>query len=421
MADEAVDRDALLSQFCEVTGASPHEAQQYLAANRWDFSGAISEYYASQDEVAEAGASTDLNEDASAPRSGGPRTLGGAPVPAPTTSGPSAPSSASGKGKAPNKFATLFTGDSAPHPHSDDGDDDDYMDDEEERKQDLYAGGEKSGIAVQNPNDPRTFGRGKALAENLVKKAVEEARRGGPAREERPTSRFTGTGMTLGSDDTPSEAVPDPSAAIPRSASPVRHTMTFWRNGFSVDDGPLMRYDDPANDRYLREIRLGRAPLDLLGVAPGQETNLEIFKRLGEDYVASKSKGPFRGSGQRLGSPTPGPGARRQEPAVVPAATASSSSSSSSAGPPSVDVDNSQPTISLQVRLGDGSRLVSRFNTTHTVGDVYSFVDRASAASATRPWVLMTTFPSKQLKDKHAVLGDLAEFKRGGVVVQKWE
>jgi UBX domain-containing protein 1 len=32
----------------------------------------------------------------------------------------------------------------------------------------------------------------------------------------------------------------------------------------------------------------------------------------------------------------------------------------------------------------------------------------------------MTTFPSKELSDWSVTLGDLPEFKRGGVVVQKW-
>ena len=53
--------------------------------------------------------------------------------------------------------------------------------------------------------------------------------------------------------------------------------------------------------------------------------------------------------------------------------------------------------------------------------DVYSFVTASSPESRTRTWVLMTTFPSKELKDKSQVLGDMAEFKRGGVVVQKWQ
>ena len=84
-------------------------------------------------------------------------------------------------------------------------------------------------------------------------------------------------------------------------------------------------------------------------------------------------------------------------------------------------VDESQPTVVLQIRLGDGTRLTSRFNTTNTVGDVYRFVNAASPISQSRPWALMTTFPSKELDDQNSVLGDLAEFKRGGVVVQKWK
>jgi UBX domain-containing protein 1 len=84
-------------------------------------------------------------------------------------------------------------------------------------------------------------------------------------------------------------------------------------------------------------------------------------------------------------------------------------------------VDESQPIVTLQIRLGDGTRLTSRFNTSHTIGDVYQFVSAASPSSQDRPWVLMTTFPNKDLTEKSAVLGDLPEFKRGGVVVQKWQ
>lgn len=32
---------------------------------------------------------------------------------------------------------------------------------------------------------------------------------------------------------------------------PVFHTITFWQNGFTVDDGPLRRLDDPANEPFL--------------------------------------------------------------------------------------------------------------------------------------------------------------------------
>lgn len=69
----------------------------------------------------------------------GGRTLGGAAPP---------PSSESSVRKAPRKkFATLgdlSAGDAGAHDHSDDDSDE---------AQDMFAGGEKSGLAVQNPDD----------------------------------------------------------------------------------------------------------------------------------------------------------------------------------------------------------------------------------------------------------------------------
>ena len=139
-----------------------------------------------------------------------------------------------------------------------------------------------------------------------------------------------------------------------------------------------------------------------------------------EKYVQPKKKyTPFAGGGQRLGSPTPGVSSRTAEPPPPPAPAAAPAAANATQAA-AVEVNESQPTLSLQIRLGDGTRLPARFNTTHTIGDVYSFVTASNAQSRTRSWVLMTTFPSKELSEKSQVLGDLSEFKRGGVLVQKW-
>lgn len=221
---------------------------------------------------------------------------------------------------------------------------------------------------------------------------------------------FTGTARTLGGDDTPSQIIPDPNEGRPQRPPRVRRTLHFWADGFSVDDGELYRSDDPRNAEILDGIRRGRAPLSIMNVQPGQEVDVEI-KQHDEKYVKPKPKyKPFSGPGQRLGSPTPTIRTSQAETTAAPAV----------AEPPKPEVDESQPIVTLQIRLGDGTRLTSRFNTSHTIGDVYDFVAAASPASQARPWVLMTTFPSKELTDKSAVLGDLPDFKRGGVVVQKW-
>ncbi|MDI1485752.1 MAG: protein phosphatase regulator [Ramalina farinacea] len=397
------EHEDLIAQFVGVTGASPNTAQEFLNNSAWDFSSAITEFYNPPED----------NEEASQPPQPQSSTTSAPPQPIPTTSSmPPAASSSSSKPK--KKFATLGDlsgsgGEGHGHSHSDDDDDD--MDDDPN----LYAGGEKSGLAVENPDD---------LKRKVFERAKRNLPRPGGDDPRAPTSRFTGTARTLGDDNTPSEVIPDPAASssTPHRPDLVSRRLHFWADGFSVDDGPLYRMDDPRNAEILAEIKGGRAPMHILNVTQDQEVDVQLEQHR-ENYVAPKKKyKPFEGGGQRLGSPTPGGGE-----AVAPAAPAAAASASATApqaaaaqaGPADLNAD--QPTISLQIRLGDGTRLVSRFNTTHTIGDVYDFVTASNPGSSGRPWVLMTTFPSKELTDKSQVLGDLADFKRGGVVVQKWK
>lgn len=241
--------------------------------------------------------------------------------------------------------------------------------------------------------------------------------------EEQPTSsaNFSGRAQTLGGDDVESRVIDDPNAGArgpSTSSSRVTRTLHLWQDGFSVDDGPLYRFDDPANGPTLALINSGRAPLALLQVEPGQEVDLQLNPHKDEKYVQPKKKWqPFGGSGQRLGSPTPGRSGSGVQSSSTPASAAPTASSQPA---PTVAVDESQPTIQLQIRLGDGTQLRSRFNTSHTIGDVYDYVNASSAASQSRGYMLMTTFPSNELSDKSAKLGELSEYKRGGVVVQKW-
>jgi UBX domain-containing protein 1 len=126
-------------------------------------------------------------------------------------------------------------------------------------------------------------------------------------------------------------------------------------------------------------INTGHAPLHILNVEHGQEVDVEVHAHKDEDYKKPKKKYvPFSGSGNRLGSPTPGASTAASSMAATPSSsTAASTSTSTGSAQPTVDVDSSTPQLSLQIRLGDGTRLSSRFNTTHTIGDVYDFVNRA--------------------------------------------
>lgn len=202
--------------------------------------------------------------------------------------------------------------------------------------------------------------------------------------------------MTLGSDETPSVAVPDPSARptqaragaggaaqqpgllasmlrqLGAAAPPeemdededeeddeevaIRH-LTFWRDGFSVEDGPLMRYDDPANRETLEAIKAGRAPLSMLNVRNGQAVELRVAQRQTEAYQPPPPRPmrAFEGAGNRLGSPVPevATSGSTAMPESLPAAAASAVPE---AAKPAFSVDDSKPTTSVQVRLADGTR-----------------------------------------------------------------
>ena len=368
----------------------------------------MAEYYTSQEESNDPDYESSDTEEAR-PTSMGPpplstaggRRLADPPLPPDPQPIPVATSSQPKPKPAPRKnFATL--GDFG----NNEGEDDDE-DDEDNKKRNLFAGGEKSGLAVQDPDRNPD-----AIKKKIIQKAM---KKGPPATEEKPRkSNFTGAAQTLGGDDAPSRQIVPPTPADPTRAERVNRTLHFWADGFSVDDGDLFRSDDPRNADILNGIRQGRAPLSIMNVLPGQEVDVEIQQHQ-EKYVKPKKKfQPFGGQGNRLGSPTPGGSAMPGsfDTAVESAAPAVAPSN------PTPSIDESQPTVTLRVSLGSGTRLTARFNTTSTMEEVYDFVRRAEPSQ--RTFVLQTTFPNKEMTDMSQVLGDIPEFKRCGAVVQKF-
>ena len=70
---------------------------------------------------------------------------------------------------------------------------------------------------------------------------------------------FVGASRTLNGESQRQEQL-SPSGSAGGSGTravtePVFHTITFWWNGFTVDDGPLRRLDDAANEPFL-EVKL---------------------------------------------------------------------------------------------------------------------------------------------------------------------
>ncbi|KAI0808279.1 hypothetical protein C8Q74DRAFT_1232451 [Fomes fomentarius] len=307
------------------------------------------------------------------------------------------------------------------------GDDEDEDEDEGpgDRRENWYAGGERSGISIQNPDRPNAVPGG-----NLVRDLLRRAAEAGPPTEpgtSAPRARtFVGGGHILGSDEVESSYVPDPNAesAEAEQETAIRH-LTFWREGFSVEDGELMRYDDPANQQILDEINAGRAPPRILNVNVDQPVELRVVKRLQDSYVPSPRKA-FSGQGQRLGSPAPGASSSSSTSEAIPGSfpTGTAGGSSLPAQRSAEDfgtrfeVDQTKPATSVQIRLADGTRMVARMNLTHTVGDIRNFINASRPENHARPYAIMTTFPNKTLEDDSQTIG--AAGLSNAVVVQRW-
>ncbi|XP_058748302.1 plant UBX domain-containing protein 4-like [Vicia villosa] len=251
---------------------------------------------------------------------------------------------------------------------------------ESDEPQEYYAGGQKSGMLVQDPT------RGGHTVDDIFDQARQVAV--DPPTESSSRSRsFTGTARLLSG-----EAVP----SAPQPVESITHVVTFWRNGFSVNDGPLRRLEDPQNASFLESIKKSECPKELEPADRQTAVRLNLTRR-DENYPepVKPRNTAFRGVGRTLGDSS-----SSGEAASEPIQTAASASSFTVPMPTmGLVVDESQPVTSIQLRLADGTRMVSRFNHRHTIRDVRAFID-ASRTGGVRSYQLQTMgFPPKQLTD----------------------
>ncbi|TKA54501.1 hypothetical protein B0A53_03194 [Rhodotorula sp. CCFEE 5036] len=480
-----------LAQFASLTGASLNQAQFYLDANNHDLNAAVASYF----DTPQAGSSNDDTEmstssNQSAPAApaapaAGAYTLSGAPVeplpagwgtstsgnssgrnsgtstpknPLRSTGGPrvtgfrdlAAASSSSGSGGPSGSGGGGFGGFGRLGGGGDDSDDDG---DEGKDPSSFYTGGAKSGLSVENPDDARRRGGGGGGGgvSDMLKNILQQAREGSSrlaGGEDAPaaaassgssSSFFTGSAHTLGSDETPSTYIPDPTSTGAASRHggeaeqeeegeeeeeeevAVRH-LTFWQDGFSIDDGDLMRYEE--HRELLAAIQAGRAPISLLKVKHDQPVELRIAERRSEPWTRQPPppQGPFAGSGHRLGAGSPFPEeassagtSTSKMPGTLPSASASGGNSAG--GIVEFEVDRNEPTTQVQIRLRNGERMVATFNHTHTVGDIRQYIDRSRPGVASQPYVLQTTFPTRELTDLSETIKQAGLL--GSVVVQR--
>ncbi|KAM6976724.1 NSFL1 cofactor p47 [Aplochiton taeniatus] len=287
-------------------------------------------------------------------------------------------------------------------------------DSDEEEGQRFFAGGsERSGQQIVGPPKKKSSNE---VVEDLFKGAkehgavpVERAGRGpGEGSSARP---FVGGGYRLGAAPEEESAYVAGERRAANSQQDVHVVLKLWKTGFSLDEGDLRNYSDPANAIFLESIRRGEIPLELRQRARGGQVNLDMEDHRDEDF--SRPKVAFRafgGEGQKLGSATP-------ELVSVPAGTHQDQAANEAQATSSVTLDPSQPVTNIQIRLADGGKLVQKFNHTHRVSDVRQYVVSARPAMAATEFVLMTTFPNKELTDESQTLQDASLLN--AVIVQR--
>ena len=194
-----------------------------------------------------------------------------------------------------------------------------------------------------------------------------------------PSSAFTGAGYSLSGETTEGGAVPKP---------PVEHTITFYQNGFTLDDGPLRSPEDPANAQFLEAVNRGQMPQELIGEDGNAEGDVHIIDKSGEPYEApAVEQKPFQGEGRSM----------RAE------GSSSGAAGATVAEAQELTLDASAPTTTLQVRLADGSRKLVKANHTHTILQLRSHIATFSPGVA---FSLKGGFPPKPLEDETLTLAD---------------
>ncbi|KJE93736.1 UBX domain-containing protein 2B [Capsaspora owczarzaki ATCC 30864] len=290
---------------------------------------------------------------------------------------------------------------------TDEGDDHGHGSDDDDEPQQHYAGGsERSGQLIQDPS--RRAGRGN---DNLVQNVFRQAREQGASEvEDQPRRQrqaaFGGAGMRLGDGNEPppqagaaSTAAAGAAAEEPASTK-VHYRLTFWRDGFSVDDGPLRRFDDPQNAAFLADIQQGVAPRELIGNTNPGEVSISLVDNRTQEFVQVKKPAQaFAGTGYTLGTPTPNViGTQAAGPSVSAAPTPAAPVSQ-------LSVDPSQPTTSIQIRLADGTRSTIR-TPWRTFATLWRRLDPVPS-----------TFPNRELTDESQTI--IAANLANAVLVQK--
>lgn len=170
----------------------------------------------------------------------------------------------------------------------------------------------------------------------------------------------------------------------PPSGGSRRRTITMYQSGFTVDDGPFRRLNDPANREFLTALAQGRVPRELASESDaGGGVEVGLIDKRKEEYVPTFSS--FSGAGESLGSASNNN--TSSEGVFVPSSDATAMSPASGDG-----------LTSVQIRLLSGKRVVIKMLKTSPVQELGERIN-ASGMAGSDSYLLVAGFPPKPILD----------------------
>jgi len=174
-----------------------------------------------------------------------------------------------------------------------------------------------------------------------------------------------------------------------------RRIIKFYKDCFTLDDGPPRKFVDPANKEFLEAIRDGRYPREIMP-KHGPEVEVELIDLKNEEWKpAPKDKNYFEGKGQSMSDKT-------------------STSGSSHSVAKELVLDSTKPSGSIKIRFLDGTQKVVKANHDHNVGDLRSHLEAIHPCG--KPFQLNVTSPPQALTNMNITLKEAGVI--GAAVVQ---
>ncbi|KAK0407122.1 hypothetical protein QR680_019011 [Steinernema hermaphroditum] len=182
----------------------------------------------------------------------------------------------------------------------------------------------------------------------------------------------------------------------------VTLTLKLWEDGFSIDDGPLRRFDAPENAEFVAEVRRGHIPKELQLSHKGSRLDVRMmcmarrfadpkrrvsFVEEGDTHKRPKIAA-FFGKGHLLGGPSGGDAPKPKKPKTR--------------------ILSGQ---SVLICLPSGRRVATEFGPSETVADLRSYILKMDPMLENRPFRLINAATRREIPIGESSLSSERLFK----------